>query len=697
MTDENSVIEPLKPNEKNSGGNPKWIIIALVILLIWGVWLGVYFFNFIEKKTSYEASILNESEQEKELIQWESDNQKKMVTNGEKDFSYKGNFEFNIDIPTEQSKMNLKIEDFQILSMDKWLQSRVSLWNFLFNIEEKSWNKKFEVKKYDMITNEEKTYIKVEWEELKSLLVNELQYNNPQITEIIKHIFSEKYVEIDNAKNLLEIMNSNDEIIIGFIKWMMSPNARHYFQKYGISEKMKKKFFSKDSYKLLFEETLREDDKIYVKLKDESCIFAINLVNKITEDFGDPTNLDVTTCLSQLVNINEMLANSLYVTQDGDIETINYNGIIQFEMTYGNGKIESVNLLAPMFSLKYQEKHLSINFTLVVPWVNASLKVEQDFKDENKWSFYANFSWWGQKFLFEAKIQDNTINSRKIEGNLWDPLHEILKFTGNGDNKKGKLYYQFLIEWETEISKWSYSYDNGTHLLSIIAPDTEIKWKMINTDGSSEVILTSKAWRDISMNTKLSMKYDDNQINLLLLILSFKSPDGDIDGKVDYKENNLDMNILINDKTAREKFIFTTKGKLSREEKNITMWAKINMWEKINNIEIMNWTIKWDENSCDIEIIVPWFDIDFNESPDMEKKVVINLNKNIEWSKTTKDGAIKATESGETMISADWKLDYSNEWVEYNIPTNTKEIDIPGFTRIYIPNLSWIFDLIKNK
>gem|GEM_PF-3245523 len=73
------------------------------------------------------------------------------------------------------------------------------------------------------------------------------------------------------------------------------------------------------------------------------------------------------------------------------------------------------------------------------------------------------------------------------------------------------------------------------------------------------------------MNTKLSMKYDDNQINLLLLILSFKSPDGDIDGKVDYKENNLDMNILINDKTAREKFIFTTKGKLSREEKNITM------------------------------------------------------------------------------------------------------------------------------
>gem|GEM_PF-3506897 len=42
-----------------------------------------------------------------------------MVTNGEKDFSYKGNFEFNIDIPTEQSKMNLKIEDFQILSMDK--------------------------------------------------------------------------------------------------------------------------------------------------------------------------------------------------------------------------------------------------------------------------------------------------------------------------------------------------------------------------------------------------------------------------------------------------------------------------------------------------------------------------------------------------------------------------------------------------
>gem|GEM_PF-2751092 len=148
---------------------------------------------------------------------------------------------------------------------------------------------------------------------------------------------------------------------------MMSPNARHYFQKYGISEKMKKKFFSKDSYKLLFEETLREDDKIYVKLKDESCIFAINLVNKITEDFGDPTNLDVTTCLSQLVNINEMLANSLYVTQDGDIETINYNGIIQFEMTYGNGKIESVNLLAPMFSLKYQEKHLSINFTLVVP------------------------------------------------------------------------------------------------------------------------------------------------------------------------------------------------------------------------------------------------------------------------------------------------------------------------------------------
>jgi len=41
--------------------SPKWLILLLVILLVWWIWIGVYFFNFIEKKTSYESPMVKEN------------------------------------------------------------------------------------------------------------------------------------------------------------------------------------------------------------------------------------------------------------------------------------------------------------------------------------------------------------------------------------------------------------------------------------------------------------------------------------------------------------------------------------------------------------------------------------------------------------------------------------------------------------
>ena len=52
----------LEINSSNSNNNsPKWFIFLLFILLVWWIWVGIYFFNFIEKKTRYKAPIVKEN------------------------------------------------------------------------------------------------------------------------------------------------------------------------------------------------------------------------------------------------------------------------------------------------------------------------------------------------------------------------------------------------------------------------------------------------------------------------------------------------------------------------------------------------------------------------------------------------------------------------------------------------------------
>ncbi len=674
MTDENSVLEPLDNKEKKS--NSMGIIIAILTLLIWGIWLGVYFTNFTQKQTTYIPSV-EKWNKEKNINQNAT---QKILEPREEDFAYKGNLEFNLDIPKNNGKMNLKIDNFQILSRDKWLQSRASAENFFLKTKDREKKIQVEIQNMDIITNEEKTYLKMEWDTLKNLLIDSYKDKNPKIGEFIKNIFSKEYVEVDNSKNLLELLETNDELIISAIKWIMSPNMEYYYQKYWINKKLAKKFFSKDSYKILFEETLRDDDKIYVKLKKESCIFATSFINKLNKKIDPNTNiLSNETCIEKLENINKVLANSLYITQDKNTETIHYNGIVQLEITYWNGEISYINLLAPTISLKYKDEHLSINFTLIIPWINTSLKIEQDFKDEYKWSIFVNSSGERQKLSLQVKYTNGIINNWSLNGSFWNS-NGILKYKGSWDSKKWKLYYQYM-NWNQELWKWYYSYDNGTHLLSITAPDSTIKGKLINTNNNSNFVLNGKIWTSTTINTKGKVSFGNNSLDILLFNLSFNSPNLVINSKINYQNNKLSTNIIINNKETQENYKFTANGDCSKDKINIIMWLVQ------NDKKIEDGTIDCNPKSCNIEIS------DLEE----KNKLTINTNSRTEWNKIIKNWVFKILAKDNNNMYMDWKLDYSKDWIEYFIPTNAQKIDIPGFSKIQIPNLTFDTRSIKNK
>lgn len=190
-----SVIEPPKENNNSS---PKWLIIAIVCLMIWAVWLWAYFYNFIEKKTDYDAPQVDGP---KSFVQKQVD-----IWDLEQDTAFKGNLEFNLEVPTENSEFHMKLNDYSFISLDKWLKSQLSLGWLLFQVKERNSEEKVELNNIDIVTDEEVTYIRMEWEEIKNIFLDEFQWAPAKYRIFFDKLFSGEYIKVDNSAKLIKLL-----------------------------------------------------------------------------------------------------------------------------------------------------------------------------------------------------------------------------------------------------------------------------------------------------------------------------------------------------------------------------------------------------------------------------------------------------------------------------------------------------------
>ncbi|MBS8122465.1 hypothetical protein [Candidatus Vampirococcus lugosii] len=154
----------------------------------------------------------------------------------------KADVNFDLNSSIDNFEISFSGSDLGILSMDNGLKQRLSANNLSFILKDGFGEEKVEISNLDLISNEESVYYKFgESEFLEEIFGNT---NN-----------NDDYTKIDNSKFIIQMIGdlANNDLIVGLIKGLVSSNPNAYFEKYGIDEELLNLFFSKGSYKLLFE------------------------------------------------------------------------------------------------------------------------------------------------------------------------------------------------------------------------------------------------------------------------------------------------------------------------------------------------------------------------------------------------------------------------------------------------------------
>lgn len=661
-------------------------LITAVLAIVAGA--GAFYFINSQKDLKIE------SKSDSEIVKNQEGSEKKEKEVNQKienlDFWYKWNLELDMKIPKDKIKGNLKIEDFQILSMDKWLKSNISFGN-LNAIWKEKWNEKsFQINNFDITTNEENTYIKIGWKDLKWFLEYIIKDS-----ELINSLFgSGEYIKLDGAKPIIDLLWSNDELINSFIKWLVSSNPIHYWEKYRISEKARKKFLSKNSYKLFFKELETKDGKTYIGLKDGICEFALETAEKMKIPF--PMNIE--ECNTQLVMVNDNLWEILFVTHKGDIEILNYDdGNNKIILAYENGNIVSFNLESPFGpTINYENKLLTIKYDSGELW----------------------------KQIWMTAILNSTFNFEKLnfkiagKYKLWD---NELKVSWEWNQEKGKVTYMFTEKWVI-VSKWQYQYQWGNHGLSIKWPLVEIGGKLLASEGKKQWQFDGK-WGNNSddtekmTNIKTGNNFNNNISSKWLLEYNGS---GEVNAaiiqvKADYiswswnpRKVSTNANLRLKDSKLQfaikhnedEKVLsITWKGtwwvnntdvnivlKADWESVNLNLYHKDDISKSTIDIKPYNLILNSEISSNNPFMSIIWaiwniysMAIFWNivENKNQKDKSIIDLKYN-----TTKDGNNSIIDGSyiiskwdKEFVSIALKWNISNEWFTYNIPTDVKEIN----------------------
>ncbi len=540
------------------------IIIGIAVFFL--ITLGVYSYYFVQDEDIFIAKDQEKTAETKDQAkeQEETTESKEQVEKQEENFDENDwewlvlDSKMTLSSQTDDFVTSIDIDNFSLLSQNNWLNQRINVDNMYTEYDLGSENEELELSNLDVIADEEIVYIKLSWNDNLENYLEEIWENF-----WINVITNWEYIKIDNSQQMMELLweFAQLELAEKIIKGLSTSNYDAYFQKYWVYQDLRDKIFVEWFYKYLFEEVEDQWNRTYLRLKEENCEIAANVYEIAAEADARLWMIpfDEEMCNESLSEINsDFIENQLYVTQDDDIETITYEWVFNFSMSYSQGDLISYELTTPVWlNSEYSENVLTVTFNspffMKQEWHDVNFFAE--LEKENDWIFwniealyeYENFG----RGVFEAEIEDNEIVKYETAWNF-EEWSEVLLWSGEWNNNQGDLTFSFEEDSE-EVVKYNYEYEDKIRNILIKIEENEFDSTFEIKDNEVQL-----DWRIESENVNgvldMNILYEefsvteiDGSFRLEVIINSpFRGEYSNfITGEIDFEDNNLNSKIEV--------------------------------------------------------------------------------------------------------------------------------------------------------
>lgn len=499
MSEEKNKNSTVWTNEKSNSVKIVWIIVW-IIAITWA-WFAAYNFSPAVKDTiSNIADTKSGDKYEKRInLAW-----KISVKDWEK---------------TENIDINMKNLDIY-LSKDM-LKSRLMLDNLSIDTKEG----KVEIKDADMLTIDTDNYGKIDFSledkntSGKQSLADLLWW---QETDMIKALSEWKYVHINEADGLIEMIPQvkkypNAEKVL---RSFFTNNPMVYLEKVWTIKDIKEKYLVSWSYEYLFV----KDENNNLSFKAENCDILENEQQKAM-------------CKNQVSMINMMTKWKISLKQENGIETIIYDDIADFSISYGNKEMISMILDIPWFvKSSFENDIFKLEIapsTMITWWTDIKLTAECNTA-KRLWTINASINSPMWNMSFDAKINkelksiDSNINFPMIaKGEIkyydkkWNLNIEITAIWWNLawdiDLKKDSANLSYNIANVWDIFKIDYKSENLNIIMNNPADASQIEISGELSSKKIDLKWTAKSGEEktnIAMKWNMSEKVFDLNINV---------------------------------------------------------------------------------------------------------------------------------------------------------------------------------------
>lgn len=503
-------------------------IIVWILLVIVTAWVVVTIMSYnwmlpwlaeligIDNNTQTEKAIQIENLEKSEI----SKNPSEDLSSLEKWVNLKWDVSINFNIPNEWVNWSIEMKNLWFLSLDKNLKSRLYLDNLKFQLLEKweQWN--IDLNWIDFILDNELLYFKwsakwsVKWNDTNKEFDTTkpetlLEDTHEVVNEIINIINSWKYIKINSANNYYKLFPEIAKTTLWkmILTSLATKNPSYYLEKNRFWEQLKSDSFKKWWYETFFDIASQEWWKTYLKLKSSMC----DIIPKIPE-----VTTQLEECNNYISTVNSMTNNQIELIQEWDQETVQYQWIINFKISYWNWELNKLDARLPsIWEIWYNNNILSINISpemIKTQWESLYLTWEIDYNDKAKWNIKLSYKGLVWSSNFDLNIQDWSISiiswyvdiKTPMNQTKWDLSYENWKFNlGFSHNYKSYLDEDSYIKWAVNYNNWKLVWQINSNLWTA---DLMIE---NNWDGN-KFQLEIKQWDNILLSLKLAMKTKDN-------------------------------------------------------------------------------------------------------------------------------------------------------------------------------------------
>jgi len=624
-------------------------------------------------------------------------------------FSTKVNFDYKDEV--EDMSINMNIKDASFITKNQWLQQRVSIDEFSI----KGWIQDLEFKNFDLVSNNDKYYIKWDFNIDKDFSKDEV------INKVINILNKWKYVKVDNSKAIFNILWDfwKNELIRELVIWAVTSNPDAYYKNNKTLEKLSKELKTDKIINFIFKEwTYDKATKKTNLLLNEKICSLTPIINNINKEFSNNDILSKEECIKSLLKANSLLwfvnLYKIWDTTKGDYKfIINQGSLFELQLGYKKHILNqrNISIVAPnnIFTLKISWNDKKITSSLLKININENwILINWEIKDWN-WKITLKTSELLSDFAdINGKLELKWYNLEEYDISIL-LKKEKLNFIAKWNKDKWAIIYTV---WENKLD---FNYENNIYNLFLNIDWIEITSKLTNESLDFDFKQKTYSWKEI---ITIKSTLNDKKFDFYLIE---KNSSWEKIWEIEFKSNysnilNADYTFFIEStdmKIKSEWNLFKKYLSIDFEEENYKSDFEYNKWKItanyfINDIKIIEliWNFK---NIWDFDLNLNFIKEEWIITISAEKEENIykyNFKISEKWDDILSEWYLNITLANWKVIinwtinigsRITWSYDiesslniiheYSNKKSTYKIPTVFEEVDIKLIHITNLPNL----------